>query len=250
MRPETHTDADSAPTQPGTAKSIAARWNWVVIDTMDGPDQATVVLDGDTPREFSRLNRCSIARVGSVARMMDPLIHEVYDTGRTRDKYITLTDDRVQHLIGVPVLGPAGVVQAIAMWCGNISEPLPAIPVIGAAEWNGSGIVSANPAAMFLLRTPAGDALSGHTIPETIAAFESIDHHGFLSLFNLPTVDTPADRWSGTAVTIDEYGERHNVFIAARATRIDGERRVRAVIADASGGNTTPNSTKTTNSPS
>ncbi|MGW4241194.1 GAF domain-containing protein [Nocardia sp. NPDC004722] len=226
--------AGDQPATPGTGESVASRWGWVVIDTMDGPENASVVLDGDAPREFSRLNRSSIARVGSVARRMEPLIRDVYDSGRTRSKYVTLTDERVQHLIGVPVLGPAGVVQAIAMWCGNISEPLPRIPVLGAAEWDGSGIVSANPAAMFLLRTPAGDALTGHTIPEILAGFESIDHHGFLAMFNLPTVDTPADRWSGTAVSRDEYGERHHVFIAARATHVRGERRVRAVVADVS----------------
>ncbi|WP_331723020.1 GAF domain-containing protein [Nocardia sp. NBC_00511] len=223
------------PTEPTGDETTPARWQWAVIDTMDGPANASLILDGDSPRNFSRVNRASIARHGLIAREIPTVIDKVVASGETRSQYVALADDKIAHLIGVPILGPSGAVHAVAVWTGNYGEPLPRIPIIGAAEWNGSGIVAATNAAMFLLRTPAGDALTGHTIPEILSAFDSIERDGFLAMFNLPTVATPTDHWSGVATLADEAGQRHDVHIVTRATLVNGERRVRAVVADITG---------------
>lgn len=219
--------AGQVPEQPTTA------WHWVLAETLAGTADASLVLDGPNPRGFSRLSRASIARSGAAAHCIEPLVNEVVDSGQTHDKYFPTRDDRMQHMIAVPVLGPSGAVHAVAMWVGAMNEPLPRMPIIGAAEWNVSGLVSASPAAHFLLRTRHGDAIAGHTITDMLAALDHLeDRAGFLELFNL---ESPTERWSGIATTTDESGEKHQIFLAARAVFTGGERRVRAVVADVTG---------------
>ncbi|WP_067694075.1 GAF domain-containing protein [Nocardia jejuensis] len=240
MRPSNNTNTTSPVAGPA-AKSLTPEppttaWQWIVIDTMDGPANASLILDGSNPRRFSRLARSSIARNGSAAHCIEPLVNEVTTDGATHDKYFHDRTDHVHHMIAVPVLGPFGAVHAVAMWVGKINEPLPRIPIIGAVEWDASGLVSASPAAQFLLRTRHGDALTGHTITEMLAALDHLeDRSGFLALFNMTNLATPTDQWSGIATTTDETGQKHDIFLAARPTVVNGERRVRAVVADITG---------------
>ncbi|MBL1080088.1 DUF5593 domain-containing protein [Nocardia sp. 2] len=225
-------DDHNIPTDTGIS-----RWHWAVFETLAGPDHASLILDGDSPRNFSRPNRASLARYAAAAHMIDPLLHEVTASRETKSKYFPVCrDERMQNLIAVPMFGPSGAIHAVAMWLGDINEPLPRMPIIGAAEWTASGLVSASPAAMFLLRTAHGDALTNHTIPEMLAALDSLDDRaGFLEMFNLTNLGRPADQWSGIASTTDESGQPHKIHLALRAVLVNGERVVRAVIADVSG---------------
>ncbi|GAB4590044.1 GAF domain-containing protein [Nocardia sp. IFM 10818] len=234
--PPAHTTSQSPPahhTEPPDAAQTS--WPWVVIETLADPDQPTMVLDGGNPRAFSRLTRASIARNHIAARLLGPLVHDCVSTAQTHEKAFTLPDDRVQRIIGVPVLGPSGHVHAVAVWAGGIEEALPRMPIIGAIEWNISGLISASPAAEFLLRT-TGPELSGQTIPELLAEFETFDDRAsFLALFNLAGLDVPAEQWIGTATKTYGSDDRHDLFLAARAVGTGDTRVVRAVVTDITG---------------
>ncbi|MEV6071831.1 GAF domain-containing protein [Nocardia sp. NPDC052001] len=227
----THSNHD----EPAAASPI---WPWVVIETLTSPDETTVVLDGASPRAFSRLNRTSVARASATAaRMLGPLVAECASMSKPRDKYFPLRDDQLRRMMTIPVLGPSGHVHAVAVWVGGVEEPLPRTPIIGAIEWSVKGLAVANPAAQYLFRAPQGDLLTGHTIPEMLAAFDIWpDRPGFLSLFNLENLDVAADQWSGTATLhYDNPTDTHELFIAARAVGTGPNRVVRAVVTDITG---------------
>ncbi|WP_067721493.1 GAF domain-containing protein [Nocardia yamanashiensis] len=238
MEPVTAPRSDD-PGDDRTAQT-SATWPWVVIETLTEPDDFTVVLDGPAPRAFSRLNRASISRNSTAARMLPGLVRDAAATGRTRDQYFHLSDDRVRRMMVIPVAGPTGIVHATAVWVGGIEEPLPRLPIIGAIEWTIQGLAVANPAGQFLLRAPQGDLLSAHTLPEMLSGFDEFeDRPGFLSLFNLGDLDTPAQQWHGTArLRYDDGGELHTLFLAARAVGQGTDRVVRAVVTDITGSQT------------
>lgn len=209
--------------------------DWVVADTLAGPEQPSMILEGSRPRAFSRLSHANIARNPVAARAMTALVREVAESEQTRDKFVRAADDLIVRAIGVPIPGPSGQVHAVAVWAGAPEDALPKLPVVGALEWSRSGVITANPAAMFLFRAPGGDLLVGRTIPETLAAFDSwSDRPGFLALFNLDH-STAATRWTGTATKMYEDGELHQLHIAARAIGAGEDRVVRAIVCDISG---------------
>lgn len=228
--------SDQTPAPDQEPEQDAPRWQWVVIDTMNGPEQATLLLDGHTPRGFSRLQRASLTRNGTVTRTLPILIREVYNRAQTVTKYFPVGPDEMLHrLIGVPILGPRDEVHAVAAWAGPVNEPLPRMPILGTLSWTAAGMLSLSPAAQFLFRSPTGDLLDGHTIPQMLSHFDIwSDRSTFLSLFNLPP-ETPVDQWHGTATRTYENGEPHDLFVAARAQGTGPERTVRAVVADITG---------------
>ncbi|WP_327146843.1 GAF domain-containing protein [Nocardia sp. NBC_01327] len=242
-RPIDATTSTPAPTPAApaadTPEQDGPRWHWVVIDTM-GDTEPSLILDGNVPRNFSRLNRASIARNGTVNRLLPTLVAEVRRTGQTASKYFPSgPDEHMQRLIAVPVLGPSGDVHAVAAWAGPLAEPLPRMPIIGALSWTPSGVVTATPPAQFLFRDPSGDLLSGHTIPQMLSHFDIWDDRStFLAMFNVTKLgaQAPTDSWCGTATKTYEDGSPHHLFLAARATGTDTGRVVRAVVADITGG--------------
>ncbi|MEG8179389.1 DUF5593 domain-containing protein, partial [Nocardia terpenica] len=93
-----------------------------MIETLHGTsDQISLVLDHDQPRSFSKLARATLPRT-----ILKTLVTECLQFKSTRDKSITLDDDRVFRLVGMPILGPSGLsgdVFAVAVWSASILEP-------------------------------------------------------------------------------------------------------------------------------
>lgn len=134
------------------------------------------------------------------------------------------------QMIALPVIGLSGQVDAVTVWTGARTDPLPPPPNVGSIEWNASGVFTGTSAAQFLLRLSYADIPSVHTVPEILAGFDHWDDRaGFFDLFNL---DNPADRWAGTATKTYEDGNPHRLHIAARASGCGITRTVRAIVCD------------------
>ncbi|WP_225730511.1 MULTISPECIES: GAF domain-containing protein [unclassified Nocardia] len=207
-------------------------WNWVVVQTLTGPEQQSLVLDGPEPRSFSSLNHSSIGRNGVASRLLIPVVRHCAGSGEAQDKRFTLPDRRVMRMIAVPVPGPSNHVHAVAVWAGGCDDPVPPVPIVGAIEWDAAGVASFSPAAQFLLQTP-DDLLAGCTVPEMLSRFTHWNARGkFLTMFNL---EAPTDRWTGTATRHFRNGTRNQFYIAARASGGGANRIVRAVICDITG---------------
>ncbi len=210
-----------------------SRWDWVILETLTAPDQSSTVLDGPDLRSFTRLRHSRVGRSGAAVRLLPSLVKQCTDTGVTQDKCSTLPDGRVVRVVGVPVLGPSGQVHAIAMWAGARVDTIPSVPIIGALEWNASGVLRSTPAAQYLLRLSYDDLPNVHTVPELMAGFDHWnDRAGFFNLFNL---NTPGDRWTGTATKTYEDGIQRQLYIAARARGSGINRTVRAIVCDITG---------------
>lgn len=188
----------------GQPLRASKHWNWGAVDTLTGPEQPSTVLDGLSPRSFTKLSHSSIGRSGAAARILPSLVRLCGTTGATQDKYSTLSDGRVMHMVAVAAVGPSGDVHAVAVWVGAVNDALPPPPVVGSIEWNASGVAVGTPAAHFLLRLTYGELANVHTMPEFLANFDHWgDRAGFLALFNL---NNPNDRWTGTATRVFEDG--------------------------------------------
>ncbi|MQY24354.1 GAF domain-containing protein [Nocardia macrotermitis] len=208
-------------TPPGTPL-----WNWVIVETLSGPDQATTVLDGSNTRSFTRLRNSTVGKYGAAARYLPSVITRCVNTGGTWDKCFTMPDGRIVRLVGVPILDRSGHTSAVAVWTGARTDIVPALPAVGTVEWNAMGIMTTTPAAQRLLRLPHDDVPSAHTVPEVFASLDHWnDRAGFFELFDL---EKPSDRWTGTATRTSDDGVEHLLFFAARASGTKANRAARA----------------------
>ncbi|MFE3195411.1 GAF domain-containing protein [Nocardia sp. NPDC059240] len=206
------------------------RNNWVVAETLADPEQPTTVLDGPHGRAFTRLNHSSVGRLAAAVPLLGQLIRSCTTFGAAETECFTASGGREMRMIAVPVLGPFGSVNAVALWTGARGDPIPEIPEIGSVEWTAAGIAATTPPAQYLLRLSYLDTPAVHTVPEMLASFHNFeDRPGFFSLFNL---DNPTDRWAGTATKIYEDGNAHQLHIAAHASGAGTDRTVRAIVCD------------------
>ncbi|MFR9751389.1 GAF domain-containing protein [Nocardia sp. 004] len=208
-----------------------SRRGWTVVETLAGPDRASIVLDGVEPRVFSPLAYTNAAPDRVVARFLAPLVQECAESGRTRDKCVTLPDKRVMRLVAVPVLGPSCGVYGVAIWVGSITGQLPPVPVIGTIEWQASGAVTASPAAQYLLRPRHGDFPRGYMVQEIPAHLDCWDDRAaFLAVFD---PQEPTAHWAGTATKNYEDGSRRQLHIAVRSDgSTDPDRTTRAIVCE------------------
>ncbi|MVU77109.1 hypothetical protein GPX89_07590 [Nocardia sp. ET3-3] len=216
-------------TQPRQGAS-QPRDKWVVVETLCDPGQPSTVLDGRTPRAFTRLNHSSIGRLATAVPSVTRLIKTCTASGAAQTERFTASEGQPMRTIAVPVLGPTGSVNAVALWTGPRHGPIPEIPKIGSVEWSAAGIATSTPPAQYLLRLSYLDTPASHTVPEMLAGFHNFsDRLGFFSLFNL---DDPVDRWAGTATKIYEDGNAHQLHIAAHARGTGPDRTIRAIVCD------------------
>lgn len=210
-------------------KQNAATRGWVVIETLTGNrDEATLVLNHEGPRAFSKLARASLPR-----NLVEVLVRECLDNGGNNYKGSIDNQDRMFRISAIPVRGPASDdIFAVSLFSAGPLEPLPKPPVVGTVEWTPSGLLITNPAAEYLLRPP-NELPGGRTIPELLASFDRWEPRAeFLDMFNF--VGTPASQWVGTAAKRYEDGTQHQFHITARAVGAGDKRRVRAVVCDIS----------------
>lgn len=205
---------------------------WAVVETLTGPDECSVVLDGLSPRAFARLTRASVAFGSAVTSRLEFAIKLCLRTGQEQDKLFTLPGDRVIRVLANPVIGPSGKVHAVTVWSGGTSDEPPPPPIAGAIEWINPGLVKACPTAQFLLCEAHAEGPSEHTLPEMLSHFDYWNSRwAFLSLFN---VENPTDRWTGTAAKTFIDGAHRQLYLAARASDADSTHTLRAIVCDIS----------------
>lgn len=205
-------------------------WDWVVVETLSGPDKATTVLDGPGPKSFTRIRNSTLGRSGAAVRLLPSLITQCASTGSAKDKCFSMPDGRIIRLVGVPILGPSGCTSAVAVWIGARTDTVPAFPAVGTIEWNAAGIMTTTPAAQWLLRLSYDAVPNVHTVPELLASFNHWDDRaGFFDLFN---IENPSNQWTGTATKTFEDCVEHHLYFAARASGTRTNRIVRAVVCD------------------
>ncbi|MEV6276649.1 GAF domain-containing protein [Nocardia sp. NPDC051832] len=207
----------------------AAR-EWTVIETLRGnPDQISVVLKKNKPQTFLGLGRASLPRT-----MLEITVADCLRSGVTISRSVTVNDGRTYRLVTMPIIGPTGSIYAVIVWSASIIEQMPQIPKVGAMEWSPSGVLTATPAAAYLLRPP-NDRPAGHTVPELLASFEDWeDKFGFFAMFEMFSLNgnSRTDEWAGSAYKRYEDGTLHKLHIAARAVGTGAQRRIRAVVCD------------------
>ncbi|WP_306356163.1 MULTISPECIES: GAF domain-containing protein [unclassified Nocardia] len=231
LEPAPAADSCSGSQQFSSTGKDRARRCWVVAETLSGPARSSVVLDGAEPRQFSKLTRSSIAANALVARELDSVVRECATAGGTCSTEVTLPDGQVKRIAAIPVIGPSGRVHATRIWVDSVNAELPEKPVVGAMEWSAGGVVTADPAATYLLQLPFGELPHGNTIPELLSRFDQWDDRAnFLSMFNMVN---PTDHWIGTATTTYDDGTDHQLQFAARASGHGPDRVVRAIVFEA-----------------
>ncbi|WP_306358579.1 MULTISPECIES: GAF domain-containing protein [unclassified Nocardia] len=220
------TDDIRARAQPEPDSAGQSERGWVVVETLTGTaDQVTLFLNYDRPHAFS-----SLARANLPSSVLESLVKQSFESGKTYDKVVTRSNGRLFRLVAIPIHGPSGAIHAIAVWSASVLEPPPPIPVIGAVEWTPSGLLSTNPAGEYLLEPPF-EVPGGRTIPELLSGFNRWDDRDdFLEMFNFR--DTPAERWSGRAAKVCEDDTLRQFHLAARTVGTGDARVVRGVVCD------------------
>ncbi|WP_433657985.1 GAF domain-containing protein [Nocardia sp. CA-128927] len=206
-----------------------------LIETLNGPGSASVIIDGNYRRYFAKLTRVQLAVNAAVARQLPTIVRQAATTATYQLEEFRLPSGPPMRIEAVPILGPSNHAHGVYLHVGTRNLP----PPVGTIEWDTrSGVAHLSTAAATFLGIPPNERYSAQTLPELISRIDRWDDLlGFLALF-----DTTPDirRWAGTVTSANtDTHERRHIYLAAAAATDRGP-AVRAILYDISAAEPAP----------
>ncbi|GAB2689174.1 DUF5593 domain-containing protein [Nocardia thraciensis] len=175
---------------------------WLLIETLAGPETWSVLAVGTAPRQWKSLARTVPAR-------LLPLVAAARATGRTVERELPKSRHSWsrQPARAVPVAGPDGCVHGVQFRAGGAAPRPPVAPFLLDARTRRTEVLSAG-------LGPAFDR--GRSVWTGAESFEHIERFdGGLDLVATVSKAEPGSRWSGTCTVRTPVGLR-TLLIAAR----------------------------------